>query len=78
MKRRGLKRLSSTPRHAYFARQIREELRKRNWSAGDLATKVGVTLSCVSRWVHGQRLPYSGTLAKIKAIFGRTDDMIWG
>jgi len=78
MRRRTVKRLPDYSKHSRFAKRIREELRERQWCAGELAEKVGVSLSTVSRWIHGSRLPSATVLERLKSVLGTQDNLIWG
>ncbi len=59
-----------------FSSRIDEELRRRNWSQGDLARAVGVSQQTVSRWLLGRSSPAGIHLRQLALILGTTTDEI--
>jgi len=74
---RGWKFLHSDVSHFGFARRLREELRKRKWSCGDLAVLLDVGAPTVSRWIGGEKLPSATMLERLKTVLEIKGNMIW-
>ncbi len=54
-------------------RQLREE---RGWSQLDVAQRLGVHESMVSRWDRGERVPRARTQQRLAVLFGLSVDQI--
>ncbi len=54
---------------SFFCKQIKKIMLEKNFTQQDLADKLGITQTVVSRWVRGARNPSLNTIKKIAKIF---------
>lgn len=55
-----------------FRRQLKHERESRGWSRNDLARRLGVSDSNISRWEHGETFPAHDYWQKLTELFGKT------
>lgn len=55
---------------------MRSELRRREWSAADLARRLGTPAATVSRWLSAQRRPSPASCDRIADVFGADVDLV--
>ncbi|MGI9554598.1 MAG: helix-turn-helix domain-containing protein [Vampirovibrionia bacterium] len=59
-----------------FQKYLNKELYNRDWSQRELAGKVGVHESLVSRWMKGERVPTLPNIIKLAILFETSVDVI--
>lgn len=64
--------MSETLKNSALGRKIAKERRARNWTQRDLAEKLHIHHSMITRWEKGQMLPREGTLEKIAEVLELT------
>jgi len=61
---------------AMFQKYLNSQLYKRDWSQRELAGKMGVHESLVSRWMKGERTPTLPNIIKMASLFDTSVDAI--
>jgi transcriptional regulator with XRE-family HTH domain len=62
--------------HIEFARWVRSQLRRREWTEADLTRRLGVSTGAVSRWMRGDRRPSTHSCDLIADAFGVDTDLV--